>query len=411
MPGLPEPRRTERGQILPIFAGGLIALLVGVGLVVDGGNALAQQRGSQNAADAAAEAGTTVIAQYLMGGSSATGAVGTCPTSSGNAWDLEICKSVYGSAAANSVDVASAQYTDYKGDAIGQVGAGAFPAGAQGVKVVADRTFDVYFARVVGINSFNASTQATAVTGVISQLCLPGSVCGLFPITVPFVTSTCDNNGTLTPGVGPWPYLGNEDTGTGNEAIVPLCKDKNNDIGGGSAGSVGWLDYSTAIGVKTTGTCPKSFKDAILDPCVAGIAFPTWIQTFAGGVGKGGPVIQTAINEYHDDTVQIPLFDGTCKNKPGGTNLSDCPPGDIGVGINTWYHIPTFASFKVDYIYINGNDRKQCDQPPGNPYVNGNGANGCLKGWWVVALPAPGAIDLGAVTPSTSNKLGVQLIR
>ena len=43
--------------------------------------------------------------------------------------------------------------------------------------------------------------------------------------------------------------------------------------------------------------------------------------------------------------------------------------------------------------------------------MSGNGANGCIKGWWTVALPGPGAIDLGTVTPSTSNKLGVQLIK
>ena len=81
------------------------------------------------------------------------------------------------------------------------------------------------------------------------------------------------------------------------------------------------------------------------------------------------------------------------------------------MGNNTWYHIPIFGSFKLDATYINGNDRKQCDQLPGAPFVSGNGANGCLKGWWVVALPGPGAIDLGTVTPSTTNQLGVQLIR
>ena len=87
------------------------------------------------------------------------------------------------------------------------------------------------------------------------------------------------------------------------------------------------------------------------------------------------------------------------------------PPGEIGVGSNTWYHIPSFASFKVDWFYLNGNNRKECDNAPGQPYVSGNGANGCVKGWFTVALPGPGAIDLGAISPSTSNKLGVQLIR
>ena len=141
----------------------------------------------------------------------------------------------------------------------------------------------------------------------------PDPTCGLFPITVPFEVSNCDNSGKLDPGQGDWPFLGDARTKTGNEAIVPFCKDKNNDIGGGSAGSVGWLDCSTAIGVTTTGACANKFKDAILNPCITSLTFPTWVQTFPGGVGKGGPAIQDALNAYHDDIVQIPLFDGTCK--------------------------------------------------------------------------------------------------
>ena len=404
-------RRTARtsGQILVLFAGGIVALLAGVAIVVDGGNALAQQRATQNGTDAVAEAGTVVIAQYLMGGSSATGVVGTCPTTPANAWDREVCKAVYGSAANNNVAIASAEYTDFKGDVIGTVGSG-FPTGAQGIRANGSRQFDTYFARVVGLSSFSARTQATAVTGTITTLCSAGTGCGLFPITVPFVVSTCDNTGTLVPGSGQWPYLGNAQTTAANEAIVPLCKDKNGDIGGGSAGSVGWLDLSTGIGVTTTGTCASQFKDAVLNPCITSFPFQTWVQTFTGGVGKGGPDIQAALNAYQGDIVQIPLFDGTCKAKPGGTTLADCTAG-AGTGVNTWYHIPEFASFKIDQFYIDGNDRKQCDQPPGSPFVSGNGANGCFKGWWVVALPGPGAIDLGAVTPSTTNQLGVQLIK
>jgi hypothetical protein len=279
------------------------------------------------------------------------------------------------------------------------------------VQAFTERQFDTYFARAVGIGSFKATTQGTAVTGVVTTLCTAGTGCGVFPITVPFETANCDNTGKLEPGVGDWPFLGDAQTTPANEAIVPLCKDKNDDIGGGSAGSVGWLELATALGAQTTGTCANNFKDAVINPCIVSMPFPTWIKTFTGGVGKGGPAIQDALNGYHLDVVQIPLFDGTCKSQPGGTALSDCPPGDIGVGVNTWYHVPNFASFKLDWFYINGNDRKECDNLPGAPFVSGNGANGCFKGWWVVALPAPGAIDLGPVTPSTTNRLGVQLIK
>jgi hypothetical protein len=329
----------------------------------------------------------------------------------------------------NNVTIPNAVYVDFKGDPIPSatypngvpVGSGAMPVqdlsttpptnGAQGVRAFSSRVFDTYFARAVGISSFTATTQATSVTGTITTLCSAGTGCGLFPITVPFQVSTCDNNGTLTPGVGPWPFLGDAQTTPDNEAIVPLCKDKNDDIGGGSAGSVGWLELATAIGATTTGNCANQFKNAIQNPCIVSMPFPTWIKTFTGGVGKGGGGIQDYLNAYHNTVVQIPLFDGTCKKQPGGTALSDCAAGDIGTGTNTWYHVPGFASFKLDYFYIDGNDRKQCDQLPGQPFVSGNGANGCFKGWWVVALPAPGAIDLGSVTPSTTNQLGVQLIK
>ena len=410
-------RGDERGQVLAIFAAGLIALLIGVGIVIDGGNAMAQQRDTQNGTDAAAEAGTTVIAQYLMGGSSSTGATGVCPGATVDPWDKEVCKAVYGSALANRLAVGTATYIDWKGDPIPQgagvdiVGDGPMPSTAQGVRVDGSRTFDTYFARVIGQNTITASTGASAVTGTVTSLCLPGTDCGLFPITVPYVTSTCDNNGTLTPGIGPWPFLGSADMDANNEAIVPLCKDKNNDIGGGSAGSVGWLDLSTALGATTNGACANNFKSAIENPCITSLTFPTWVQTFPGGVGKGGPAIQDALNAYHNDIVDVPLFDGTCKVQPPGTALSACPAGQIGVGANTWYHIPSFGSLKLDWVYINGNDRKQCDKPPGSPFVSGNGANGCIKGWWTVALSGPGTIGLGQVSPSTTNRLGVQLIR
>jgi hypothetical protein len=336
---------------------------------------------------------------------------GTCPTTTADPWDLAVCRAVYASAATNNVTIADAQYADFKGDVLGAVGGGSMPTGAQGVRAFTSRRFDTYFARAVGIGTFTATTQATSVTGTITTLCTAGTACGIFPITVPYITSTCDNTGTLVPGQGPWPYLGNAQTNAGNEAIVPLCKDQNNDIGGGSAGSVGWLELSTALGAQTTGNCQNTFGGAIQNPCIVSMPFPTWIQTFTGGVGKGGGGIQDFLNAYHGNVVQIPLFDGTCKVQPGGVSLSDCPANQIGVGNNTWYHVPNFASFKLDYFYIDGVDRKQCYQLPGQPFVSGNGANGCFKGWWVIALPSPGAINLGTVTPSTTNQLGVQLIK
>ncbi len=59
--------RRARGQIIVISAIAMVALIGGVALVLEGGNAYAQQRGVQNGADASANAGATVIAQQLGG--------------------------------------------------------------------------------------------------------------------------------------------------------------------------------------------------------------------------------------------------------------------------------------------------------------------------------------------------------
>ena len=59
--------RRDRGQIVLLFALVLSVIVMGVGLVVDGGNALVQRRGAQNASDFAALGGARVIAEWIDG--------------------------------------------------------------------------------------------------------------------------------------------------------------------------------------------------------------------------------------------------------------------------------------------------------------------------------------------------------
>ena len=68
-----RPAARERGQILVIAVLAMIALISLTALVLEGGNAYAQQRVVQNGADGAANAGAVVLAQRL-GGSSRTDA-------------------------------------------------------------------------------------------------------------------------------------------------------------------------------------------------------------------------------------------------------------------------------------------------------------------------------------------------
>ena len=68
LPRLPaHADRGQRGQIIVIAALAMIALIGGVSLVLEGGNAYAQQRVVQNAADAVANGGATVLAERLGG--------------------------------------------------------------------------------------------------------------------------------------------------------------------------------------------------------------------------------------------------------------------------------------------------------------------------------------------------------
>ena len=61
------PRFDGRGQVIVLFAIFLSVIVMGVGLVVDGGNALNQRREAQNAADFAALGGARVIAEWIDG--------------------------------------------------------------------------------------------------------------------------------------------------------------------------------------------------------------------------------------------------------------------------------------------------------------------------------------------------------
>lgn len=69
----------ERGQILVIFVLALVAIIAGVGLVIDGGFAFAQRRAEQNAADLGAFAG----ANALLNGADPTAAARAAAAANG----------------------------------------------------------------------------------------------------------------------------------------------------------------------------------------------------------------------------------------------------------------------------------------------------------------------------------------
>ncbi len=383
MRDLVAARRRSGGQALVIMVFALTGMLLMTALIIDGGNAWAQQRGTQNAADSAALAGATVMVQNLGGATKSDG------TSFTNA---DVLSAVEAALGANSADFTSARYVGWDQSDLGPVGNdnGAIPTDAAGVSVVGGRNFNTYVAGLAGLTSLSTTATATALAGTLTGICAAEDGCGLLPITFSINTTTCTGNGNIVIGSDIWPIISLDDAkadqGTGaHEAIYPTCK-----VG---PGGVGWLDFGCG-----------NLADQISNPCNASFDIPTWIHTNPGNPNN----VEDELNAYAGQVVLIPLFDGTCRSVPDTGQLADC--SDPGNGNNLYYHIPYFVAMLLDHAYIQGNNHPQCNSAPGQPPVGGNGSNGCLKGWFVkYVIQGP----VGPVNPSDNKGaiLGVQLVK
>lgn len=370
-------RHGEHGQILVIAVLALVVMLAGAALVLEGGNAFAQQRVSQNGSDAAANAGAVVLGGKL-GGVTTT--------------DAMVASAVNRVSTANGLTADTAYYTNVSGQLINGagtvvgspgsaalVGGGSIPSGAQGVAVTGTKQFDTVLGRVVGLNSFDASATSTAVTGRL--------VGGYFlPVVIPVSIVDCDTNGSL--GSVPesmWSLSAPGNPPVGQEYILPLCK-----TGGGS------------------------FQILDLDPslrCDEEIANPpliTW-DTLPVDVGSDNgnncakPITDYVNAHYKGKTVLIPICDNTVGD----------PCGTEG-GSHASYRITRVAAFYIDYMSDSNNkNNPECHEftdPYGNHVdeIAGNGSSSCIVGWFVRYITA-GPVGVGTV--GNSDAIGVQLIK
>src|SRR5690242_1342405 len=154
-------RDRQRGQMLVLFAGAAMLIILVVGLVVDGGYALSQRRGSQNSSDFAALAGARVIAEWVAGDTT-------------NGTDGNVRLAIANSALANGDAPLTfgapdgPVYITSNGTANGFVGTitgGVIPSNTVGVSVHSSRTWKPFFLGVAGIGSWTATTVATAKGG------------------------------------------------------------------------------------------------------------------------------------------------------------------------------------------------------------------------------------------------------
>ena len=428
-------RPGQAGQALVLMVGVIFASTAMVGLIVDGGNVLSQQRIAQSGIDAVAESGAILIAQRLAGADTPSGG-----------WDATIAAKMHQTAAANHVTLAAAYYTDVCGIPLQSDGTAALTldghenlalampvgngpgllpaAGAttpdcpnrvvgpvSGVMAFGQTIVQSFVARAININSFTVTTRATAVAGYLQGYCdaTQGRYCGLLPLAIPVDQITCNGNGSPTDAGVAW---------TWNVVIkIPLCST--------APGNVGWLDWTPPNGGTSEMVC------SILHPDNPAVDLPSWQYVTATGNTNGGGgschvSTEDAIRTYDGQVVLIPQFDLLCQTANSDPDPSSSEPPIItppnfgcpnpvggGSGQNIWYRMPSFAFFQLcdpsiaecagmSGAYISGSDAATCD--------TGNGATSCLVGKFVDIL-ATGTVGAGVGSGTGNKALGVQLIR
>ena len=395
------------GQTLVIFALAIVAIVAMVGLVVDGGNAFAQQRRAQNGIDAAAEAGTVQLARRMMG---------VEPTNTAAQWDALVLSSVTNTATVNGLTaVGTPDYVDIDGNILAPVGTGSIPTDAAGVHAGGTRDFRTYLAGVVGMNQFTAAVEATAITGYLESV----SANGLMPLTFPVLFTQCETGGGSNRLVNP--LIGNPPghdwpTGPSNLVALPFCSN--------GPGNVGWIDWTPPNGGA------NEVADSITNPSSGEVFSSHWyFVTETGAITS----LDDEMDYWEGRDIQLPIFEvvpddpltafdesllGTCRDEPNEPkdDLTDCPTGSNGgTGQNQWYFFVTFAKFHLVDSFISGNHQTECNDSIRlvAPATSGSGnqINNCLIGYFKdPVIAGPGQVSSG---PPQSNftPFGVQLIK
>lgn len=383
-----ESRPSEPGQVLVIVGVGLLAMIAMVGLVIDAGHAWGQQRDSQNASDAAAEAGAVQLAQNLPFLAAGEAVPNT---------NAEVAAAVTTAVTANDVEIVEAWYTDFDGDRVGGaplIGAGALPAGSDppsdsdGVEVTSFKTFETLLAGIFGMDEWTTQTRATAIAGYPEISSQP-----VLPVTFPLTITLCSNNNHVLEDPSGQQWTPDVDY------VVPLCQQ--------DPGNVGWLDWDpppTSDPDTCAGQGNSELECSILTTDNPTITTPEWYYVASTG-NISTQYIEDALMTFADDpddeVVVIPIFDATCQDDPVGTGAGDCTSGP-GTGQQQYYHLAGWAGFDIEWVDLNG-----------GPTVcgSGNGATGCFKGQFKYF----GGLPSGTLSEATGNEIplqqvGVQLI-
>ena len=366
-------RRRQRGQVIPITALAMIALIGGVALILEGGNAYAHQREAQNGADAVANAGAAVLAQFIGGTTKTDAQVDASMTNVSSLNYLNDYDGYYTNVTGHLLTAGGTTTTSFT--AAARVGDGTIPAGAQGVQAFGTQTFATTFGRVIGFPQFTATADAISVAGALTG--------GIFlPVVFPVNIVDCSTNGDLGTGELNW-QISNPDgvdadtNPDGQEYIVPLCK-----TGGGSFMILD-LDGS-----------PNNCADEVANPPAIQFAdFPVDVQSDNGN--NCAKQMVDEVNKKSGQVVLIPVCDGACVTSGGS---------------NAVYHVIRVAAFYLDYMSDqNGGNNLAC-QGNGTTLktIAGNGSSSCLAGWFVRYITS-GPVGAGPV--QGAGAIGIQLVK
>jgi hypothetical protein len=200
----PNLKQRESAQVIALFAIGLVAMLAMVGVALDGGTLYLQRRTAQNAADAAALAGTRALQQT--------------PGPSTLQISAEICKY----ALANQFGVTptvSAYFVNTSGSSLGTITlptncsgstSNAIPTGSSGVHVdIQVGPYNTYLVGIVGVRQLQAQAAATAQVGLLAipnPDITPLAGCGPDMLTrgnsaTPFVNLMLTDNVNINPAL------------------------------------------------------------------------------------------------------------------------------------------------------------------------------------------------------------------
>jgi Putative Flp pilus-assembly TadE/G-like len=168
----------ERGQSMVLIALLIVALVAFLGLIFDVGNAYAQRRVMQNAADAGSLAGSQILAQFDPNN---IPPIPQCspPPQSAVAYEQCIYQQItayaVASGASNDVNNIKAQFVDSSGNPYGAYlpGNGGIPQYngnyPAGVQVWINTSFQTFFLGVVNAQNGAAAANATSIYGTIQQ--------------------------------------------------------------------------------------------------------------------------------------------------------------------------------------------------------------------------------------------------